>query len=159
LADGEITGSLSISNIRIQAAKASLTNKTSKKAELVINENNRKTIFEGTYEAKKGAVTLKNFVITSTADDGDLDIVTDNKLPTFYVTINKDEYDAKWSNTCKDANGDPFKCATNDIDDIEVADGKSVDVKVEIEYTPKVADAHLDDDFSAFFNTFNIVLE
>jgi hypothetical protein len=88
-----------------------------------------------------------------------LDILTDDKLPTFYVTIDKDEYDAKWSDTCKDDDNNVFSCATNDIDDIEVADGKSVNVKVEIEYTPKVADEDLDDDYSDYFNTFNVVLE
>jgi hypothetical protein len=63
----QIAGSLSISTIKIQAAKANLTNKATTKAELVIDDNNRKTIFEGTYEAKKGAVTLKNFAVTATA--------------------------------------------------------------------------------------------
>ncbi len=118
----EVSGSLSISSIKIQAARASLDNKNTKEVELVKDENNRKIIFEGTYTAKKGAVTLKNFVITKasgTAVDG---------KPTFYVTIDKEEYDANWS--VNDAE------AKWDIDDIEVADGKSVSVVVEIEATP-----------------------
>ena len=141
-ADGEITGSINISDIRIQAAKASLSNSKSTKVELVAGETNRKTIFEGTYEAKKGAVTLKNFEITATANM--IINANANKQPTFYVTIDNDEYDAKWSvNDNK---------AIWDIDDIEVADGKSVKVKVEIEFTPDV------DDITAY-NTFNIALE
>jgi hypothetical protein len=88
-----IIGSLAISTVKIQAAKASLENKNTKDVELVVNDPNRKTIFEGTYTAKKGAVTLKNFVITTIEDD--LALVPGN--PTFYVTINGEEYDAQWS--------------------------------------------------------------
>jgi hypothetical protein len=88
----EISGAISVSNIKIQAARASLTNKSTKKAEIIMNDLNKKTIFEGTYEAKKGAVTLKNFVIYPTAA---LDIAgEDGKLPTFYITIDNETYDA-----------------------------------------------------------------
>jgi len=131
-----IVGSLSISTVKIQAAKASLDNKNTKDVELIVNENNRKTIFEGTYAAKKGAVTMKNFVITTIEDD--LALVPGN--PTFYVTIDGEEYDAQWS----------VDEARWDIDDIEVADWKSVSVKVEIELTPTTADV---------YNTFNIAFE
>jgi len=146
-----ISGSLSVSNVRIQAAKANLKNNNTKKVELVIGETNRKTIFEGTYEAKKWAVTLKNFEVTSTAP---LAInAGSTKMPTFYVTIDNEEYDANWlANNCKDASNNAIACAKWDIDDIEVADGKSVNVKVEIEYTP--ADAA-----NGGYNTFNIALE
>jgi hypothetical protein len=88
-----VVGSLSISTVKIQAAKASLENKNTKDVELIVNENNRKTIFEGTYTAKKGAVTMKNFVITTIEDA--LALVPAN--PTFYVTVNDEEYDAQWS--------------------------------------------------------------
>jgi hypothetical protein len=91
----QLIGSISLSSVKIQAAKASLTKKSTTKVELVKNENNRKIIFDGTYEAKKGAVTLKNFVITSVAASGAMDITP---APTFYVTIDKEEYDADWSN-------------------------------------------------------------
>jgi hypothetical protein len=86
-----------LSSIRIQAAKASLNNKNTTKVELVIDETNRKTIFDGTYEAKKGAVTLKDFEITATAP---LAINTgSSKMPTFYVTVDGEDYDAKWADS------------------------------------------------------------
>ena len=122
----EIAGSLSISNIKVQAAKASLENKNTKEVELILNENNRKTIFEGTYEAKKGAVTLKRFLIKLVEGTTAVDW-----KPTFYVTINGEEYDANW------VGGE----AKWDIDDIVVADGKTASVKVEIEATPSAGNA------------------
>jgi hypothetical protein len=54
-----------MSDVKTQAAKADLTSKVSKEVELILNETNRKTIFDGTYTAKKGAVTLKYFTITT----------------------------------------------------------------------------------------------
>jgi hypothetical protein len=59
----QIVGSISLSNIRIQAAKAELEKSNTKDVELIHKESNRKTILEGKYSAKKGAVTLKNFTI------------------------------------------------------------------------------------------------
>ena len=156
----QIAGSLSISSIKIQAAKANLTNKTTTKAELVIGDNNRKTIFDGTYEAKKGDVTLKNFVITATTADGEIDFAP---APTFYVTVNGEEYDAKWNtDNCK-INNKTVDCAKWDIDDIKVADGKSINVKVEIEVVPTIGE-YADDEAEAaaiklMYNTFNLALE
>ena len=133
----QMVGSISVSNIKAQAAKASLENKNTKEVELIKSETNRKVIFDGTYEAKKGAVILKNFTITSTDTNGAINM---SPAPTFYVTIDGEEYDADWSNGS----------AKWDIDDIEVADGKSINVKVEIEVAPTV-------DGTA--DTFNIKLE
>jgi len=138
--DNEVSGSISISSIRIQAARASLENKKTKDVELINKETNRKTIFEGTYSAKKGAVTLKDFVIT--VDKDPISIVdvlsTTPKTPTFYITVGNDEYDAKWTAWGCGEGENKYGCAKWDIDDIEVADGKSVNVKVEIEFTPKL---------------------
>jgi hypothetical protein len=91
--EDRIVGSIAISTVKIQAAKASLENKNTKDVELTLNDPNRKVIFEGTYTAKKGTVTLKNFVITTVEDE--LALVPAN--PTFYVTVGDDEYDAQWS--------------------------------------------------------------
>ena len=141
----QVTWSIGISNVKAQAAKAEITNKSSKEVELIAWETNRKTIFDGTYTAKKWAVTLKNFVITSTAALN----ITPN--PTFYVTIDGEEYDADFDTSAtmiaKYTNG----AAVGDIDDIEVADGKSVNVKVEIEVVPTST--------AGTANTFNIKLE
>ena len=127
---GQIAGSINVSNIKVQAAKADLTSKVSKEVELIRNETNRKTIFEGTYTAKKGAVTLKEFIIRP---DGAYGFNTTDKA-TFYITVNGEEYDADYDATVTTAC--PNGCAKWDIDDIEVADGKSVNVKVEIEMSP-----------------------
>jgi hypothetical protein len=81
----QLAGSLNISNVKAQAAKASLENKNTKEVELIKLETNRKTIFEGTYEAKKGAITLKNFIITPTANQAIFGV--NNQNVTFYVTI------------------------------------------------------------------------
>jgi len=122
----QIVGSINVSNIRIQAAKAELNKSNTKEAELIKWETNRKTIFDGTYTAKKGAVTLKNFTIKDTNSTTEFD--TADKV-TFYVTIDGEQYDAVYDySTWK---------ALWTIDDIEVADGKSINVKVEIEMTPK----------------------
>ena len=123
----QIVGSINLSNIRIQAAKAELNKSNTKEAELIKGESNRKTIFDGTYTAKKGTVTLKNFTIKDTSP-ATASFNSGDKV-TFYVTVDGEEYDAVYDySTGK---------ALWTIDDIEVADGKSINVKVEIEMTPK----------------------
>ncbi len=141
----QLAGSLNISNVKAQAAKASLENKNTKEVELIKLETNRKTIFDGTYEAKKGAITLKNFIITPTASQAIFGV--NNQNVTFYVTIDWEEYDA---DLLTDNSATFGVSAKWDIDDIEVADGKSVNVKVEIEVVPTAASTN---------NTFNIKLE
>ena len=136
----QIVGSISLSNIRIQAAKAELEKSNTKDVELIHKESNRKTILEGKYSAKKGAVTLKNFTIKPDSSYG---FNTGDKV-TFYVTIDNEEYDAVYDYTTW--------LALWTIDDIEVADGKSVNVKVEIEMTPKAT-------ATGSSETFNIKLE
>ena len=139
----QIVGSISLSNIRIQAAKAELEKSNTKDVELIHKESNRKTILEGKYSAKKGAVTLKNFTIKPDGGKAWYEFNTGDKV-TFYVTIDNEEYDAVYDYTTW--------LALWTIDDIEVADGKSVDVKVEIEMTPKATT-------TGSSETFNIKLE
>ena len=59
----DFVGSVSISNIKVQAAKWSLSNDLSKKVEFVRGGSSKKTVFEGTYTAKKWDVYLKQFDI------------------------------------------------------------------------------------------------
>ena len=122
-AQWQIVGSLPISTLKVQAAKASLTNSLTKSVNFVTTQESRKTIFDGTYTAKKWTVTLTWFEITK-ASGTEFDPIT------FYVTIDGTEYDVLWD-------------ATNDIAkdsiDLKVAADKSVSVKVEAEFTPGTA--------------------
>lgn len=123
----QIAGSISMSAVKAQAARAELSKKSTKDVELISTDSNRKLIFDGTYTAKKWDITLKDFIITSVSEDMEISATKNSKTiyPTFYITIGNEEYDAVWDNTKKQARWD--------IDDIEVADGKSINVKVEIE--------------------------
>ena len=112
----EVKGSISFATkITIQPSKASLENNISKRVEFVREETSRKTVFDGTYTAKKGDVYLNTVLISWDAKDDDI---------TFYVFIDGDEI----------ATLDPQEEDT--FSDILVEAGKSVKVKVEAEVYP-----------------------
>jgi hypothetical protein len=60
---GDVAGSVSFSKITLQAAKAALENKTTKAVEFLLEETNRKTVFDGTYTARKGDIFLNKVYI------------------------------------------------------------------------------------------------
>ena len=62
----DVAGSISLSNIRIQAAKWSLTNNSTKDVEFLKSQTARKTIFDGTYAAQKQDVYLNAFAVLET---------------------------------------------------------------------------------------------
>ena len=62
LAATDWAGSITLSKIRIQAAKWSLTN-TSKDQEFLVNQTARKVIFDGTYTAQKQDLNLTEFAV------------------------------------------------------------------------------------------------
>ena len=111
----EVKGSISFaSKITVQPSKASLTNSLTKRVEFTTNDSSKKTVFDGTYTAKKGAVKLNTVKITG--GTGDI-----NKDATFYLKIDGEEV------------------ATIDVDkeetfsDIEIDANESVKVVVEAE--------------------------
>ena len=119
----EVSGSISFSKLKVQPAKASLKNTLDKDVEFIKGESERKVIFDGTYTAKKGDVTLTEFVLSKSATAADAARVT------FYVTVGDDEADADatFNSTDKEMR------ATNTLNDIVVKNGESVKVVVEAE--------------------------
>ena len=117
----EVVGSISFATkVTVQASRASLENTLSKDVQFVMNETSKKTVFDGTYTAKKGDVYLRTVAIEGTYDAdtyGDL---------TFYVFVDGNEV------ATLDA-GDP----EYEFKDILVKAGNSVKVKVEAEAYPE----------------------
>ncbi len=122
-ATGEVSGSISFAKLKVQPAKASLKNDLDKDVEFIKGESERKEIFNGTYTAKKGDVTLTEFVLSKSAT------AADDARVTFYVTVGDDESDA---DAKFDRNAQEMK-ATDTLGDILVKAGESVKVIVEAE--------------------------
>ena len=122
-AKDEVSGSISFSKLKVQPAKAALKNNLDKDQEFIKGESERKVIFDGTYTAKKGDVTLTEFVLSKSATAADAARVT------FYVTVGDEEADADatFNSTDKEMR------ATNTLNDIVVKNGESVKVVVEAE--------------------------
>ena len=117
----DVAGSLSLSDLTIQAAKGSLTNSLTKDVEFRKNESNRKVVFDGTYTAKKGGVKLNEFTVS---DNGTVSNIA--KSITFYLTVDGDEVaDAKWSVSASKA--------TSTFTNVEIDSEKSVKVVLEAE--------------------------
>ena len=116
----DVAGSISFSKVTIQASKGALENNISKEVEFITNSTTRKTVFDGTYTAKKGDVNLNSFYIDEWSVDG---TPGDNEV-TFYVSIDGEEVGD--TNAYGSGNKENFS-------DILVEAGKSVKVKVEAE--------------------------
>ena len=113
--ESEVKGSISFaSKVTIQPSKASLTNSLSKRVEFTTNDSSKKTVFDGTYTAKKGTVKLNTALISGGNS-------TINKDATFYLIIDGEEV----------ATLDPNKEET--FSDIEIDADESVKVVVEAE--------------------------
>ena len=63
VADKDVSGSIKLVTLKVQAAKASLENALSKTkaVEFLADRGDRKVVFDGTYTSKKGDVTLTSF--------------------------------------------------------------------------------------------------
>lgn len=63
VADKDVSGSIKFVTLKVQVAKASLENTLSKSkaVEFIADKGDRKVVFDGTYTAKKGDVTLTSF--------------------------------------------------------------------------------------------------
>ncbi len=124
-AQDNLVGSISISTVKIQPAKGSLTNDTTKKVEFKTKETTEKSVFKGTYTAKKnGNVNLDNVKIWRTTA---ADVPTDSDI-TFTVKIDGKAV-ATIDNPKYYANADAAKDDA-DFAAIAVEAGKSVSVEV-----------------------------
>ena len=65
----DVSGFITISKVKVQESKWSLTNSKTNKVEVSINESEDVVIFDGTYTAKKWAVNLDNVKIEKTKGD------------------------------------------------------------------------------------------
>jgi len=115
----DVAGSISFSKVTIQASKGALENNISKEVEFITNSTTRKTVFDGTYTAKKGDVNLNSFYI-----DGSKPSNNGENVVTFYVSIDGEEV----------GDTDQLGSGNNEnFSDVLVEAGKSVKVKVEAE--------------------------
>lgn len=110
----DMLGSISVSTLKVQEAKGSLTNNSTKKAEFTVLDTTTKTVFDWTFTAKKQDTHLNNVTIT---------LATGTILPednvTFHVYIDGDEVASfEWADEA-------------DFSEIVVEAGKSVSVKVD----------------------------
>ena len=138
-AQNNLVGSISVSTVKIQPAKGSLTNDSTKKVEFKVNETMDKTVFKGTYTAKKnGNVNLDTVKIWLTNGNGTQVVykdfvnlgtdTTDSSDVTFTVkvdgetvaTIDNPKYAVNAAASTDDASFSP----------IAVEAGKSVSVEV-----------------------------
>ena len=114
----DMLGSISVSTLKIQEAKGSLINNISKKVEYKVKDSTTsKTVFDGTFTAKKQNTRLNNVVITQWSTTG----ITANDSLTFHVYIDGDEV-ATFDGVDE-----------GDFPEIVVEAGKSVSVKVDAE--------------------------
>jgi len=115
----DVAGSISFSKVTIQPSKGALENNATKEVEFITNSTTRKTVFDGTYTAKKGDVYLNSFYIDGTkpANNGE-------NVVTFYVSVDGEEV----------GDTDQLGSGNNEnFSDVLVEAGKSVKVKVEAE--------------------------
>jgi len=111
---GDVSGTISFSEITIQAAKASLKNNLSKDVEFLNNDTTKGIVFEGTYSAKKALINLNKFYMSGAANPNKVKI-------TYTLFVNDKEI------TSTDGYGSG---AQEMFDDIKVRAGESVDVRV-----------------------------
>lgn len=132
--ENNVSGSISISKVKVQASKASLRNNETKTVEFVQGEtSDRVTVFKGTYTAKKSDITLKEFAIAgdNTKFDGDT-------TAEFYVYVDGeeigmiDEKDIEADGSV-DANSDNYKDFS---DEVEIKAGNSVSVEIKAVIAP-----------------------
>lgn len=114
----DVAGTISFTNLGITAAKATLKNNLSKEVEVLTDATTTRTVLEGTYTAKKALVNLNKFYMSGVNN------LTGVKV-TWHLFIDGEE--VADTDALTGANGEePFS-------DVEIAAGKSVNVKVEAE--------------------------
>ena len=147
----DFAGSIQLSKIKVQPSKGNLTNSVTKDVEVLINESNdRATILNGTYTAKKGDVELKTFIISKTIDLAAYNQLSSQDRITFYLSIDGKEVGSiKVSKS--DFNSTTYKLEEDkDFSSILVKNGESVSVKLEADVYATIA---------GFNQNFNLKLE
>ena len=123
----DIAGSISFSEVTIQAAKASLENNITKKVEFIKDETSRKVVFDGTYKAKKGDIDLNKFYVTSDNATSTAATTDSKNKVTFYLFIDGEEVaDTDAISTSSSIKDEAFS-------DVRVKADSTVKVKVEAE--------------------------
>ena len=127
----DVAGSISFSKVTIQASRWSLENSLTKDVEFIIDSPATKTVFDGTYTAKKGDVYLNSFYIDGTKPSNNGENVV-----TFYVSIDGEAV----------GDTDQLGSGNNEnFSEIKVEAGKSVKVKVEAEVEAYVSWVNYED--------------
>jgi hypothetical protein len=118
-----------------------MTNSATKDVEFMNKETNKKVVFDGTYTAKKGDITLNAYEITRIAPTsaimGNTELAKD-KI-TFYVSIDGKEV----ANIDFDTNN-PTTAVSDTFNNVKVKAGDTVKVKVEAEVEANNVDANND---------------
>ena len=123
----EITGLIGFATkLTVQAGKAWFTNSLSKAVEVLDNDVTTKTVFDGTYTAKKNDVNLTDFLVK--ADDA----VASGVSITFYLYVDGKEV----ADTRIKAGA---TTGSDTISKVTVKAGDSVDVRVDAEVSAKKA--------------------
>ncbi len=124
--------------LTVQAWKASFTNSLTKAVEFKDNDVATKTVFDGTYTAKKSDVNLTDFMVETALDE-----IPEGVTATFYLYIDwKEVADARlrWTTLS----------ASDSISKVSVKAGESVKVRIDAEVSAKKvldsANADIDDD-------------
>ena len=133
----DVSGSISISKLKIQESKASLKNNNSKTVEFVKDEtSDRTTVFKGTYTAKKNDITLKEFAIVwNKANVINHTAGAEDSTAEFYLYVNGEEV-GMIDESEIEAASENFDSYTDFSDEVEVAAGKSVDIEVKAVVSP-----------------------
>ena len=117
-------GSISLSNVRVQAAKGSLTAGSNKDVEILEKQTTRKTIYEGTYTATKQDIYLNGFAVKGDSNIGSSEI-------TYYLSIDGKEvgsYDYLQSSQADDAF---IEAHEQGFSDVLIKNGEKVSIKLE----------------------------
>ena len=130
-------GSITVSKVTLQPAKATMENNLTKSVQYLTEDWARKVVFEGTYTAKKWDVYLNKFAIVTTAPDAlDTAEVASgyNYVRTFYVFVDGEEVgDTDDVSTTITASNITDATDSTNFDNVLVKKGESVSVKVEAE--------------------------
>ena len=142
--EDEVSGSISISKLKVQESKASLKNNNSKTVEFVKDEtSDRTTVFKGTYTAKKADLTLKEFAIVAANAGVKSTVATGDTTAEFYLYINGEEVGMIDEDDIQIATGWTFDSYENFSDDVEVAAGESVSVEVKAVIAPTAVTSNI----------------
>ena len=114
---GDVSGSISFSEVTIEAATATLKNSLTKDVEFLTEETDTKVVFDGTYTAKKANVTLNKFYMSGATSVANTTIA-------YHLYVDGEE--VAYTESYGSNNEEIF-------DDVEVKAGESVKVRVEAE--------------------------